>query len=122
MRVLLIGSGGREHALAAALIEDPQLEALHVAPGNPGIAAIAICHAIDTDDNAAVVTLAQQLEIDLVVIGPEKPLVNGLADALRTAKIACFGPSAAAAQLEGSKDFAKQVMADAGVPTAKSFT
>ena len=122
MRVLLIGSGGREHALAAALIEDPQLEALHVAPGNPGIAAIAICHAIDTDDNAAVVALAQQLEIDLVVIGPEKPLVNGLADELRSAKIACFGPSAAAAQLEGSKDFAKQVMADAGVPTAKSFT
>lgn len=122
MRVLLIGSGGREHALAAALIEDPQLEALHVAPGNPGIAAIAICHAIDTDDNAAVVALAQQLEIDLVVIGPEKPLVNGLADELRSAKIVCFGPSAAAAQLEGSKDFAKQVMADAGVPTAKSFT
>lgn len=122
MRVLLIGSGGREHALAAALIEDPQLEALHVAPGNPGIAAIAICHAVDIEDNLAVVTLAQQLDIDLVVIGPEKPLVNGLADALRKAKIACFGPSQAAAQLEGSKDFAKQVMRDAGVPTAKSFT
>ena len=122
MRVLLIGSGGREHALAAALIEDPQLEALHVAPGNPGIAQIAICHAINTDDNAAVVTLAQQLDIDLVVVGPEKPLVNGLADALAKAKIPCFGPSAAAAQLEGSKDFAKQVMRDAGVPTAKSFT
>jgi phosphoribosylamine--glycine ligase len=122
LRVLLIGSGGREHALAAALIEDPQLEALHVAPGNPGIAAIAICHAVDIEDNLAVVTLAQQLDIDLVVIGPEKPLVNGLADALRKAKIACFGPSQAAAQLEGSKDFAKQVMRDAGVPTAKSFT
>ena len=122
MRVLLIGSGGREHALAAALIEDPQLEALHVAPGNPGIAQIAICHAINTDDNAAVVQLAKELEIDLVVIGPEKPLVNGLADALAKAKIPCFGPSAAAAQLEGSKDFAKQVMRDAGVPTAKSFT
>lgn len=122
MRVLLIGSGGREHALAAALIEDPQLESLHVAPGNPGIAAIAPCHAIDTNDNAAVVTLAQQLDIDLVVIGPEKPLVNGLADALKKAKIACFGPSKSAAQLEGSKDFAKQVMRDAGVPTAKSFT
>ena len=122
MRVLLIGSGGREHALAAALIEDPQLEALHVAPGNPGIAQIAICHQIDTDNNEAVVTLAAQLDIDLVVIGPEKPLVNGLADALVKAKIACFGPSQAAAQLEGSKDFAKQVMRDAGVPTAKSFT
>ena len=122
MRVLLIGSGGREHALAAAMIEDPQLESLHVAPGNPGIAQIAICHAIDIDNNQAVIELAQQLDIDLVVVGPEKPLVNGLADALRKVKIACFGPSAAAAQLEGSKDFAKQVMADAGVPTAKSYT
>ena len=82
MRVLLIGSGGREHALAAAMIEDPQLESLHVAPGNPGIAQIAICHAIDTDNNQAVIELAQQLDIDLVVVGPEKPLVNGLADAL----------------------------------------
>ena len=104
------------------MIEDPQLESLHVAPGNPGIAQIAICHAIDTDNNQAVIELAQQLDIDLVVVGPEKPLVNGLADALVKAKIACFGPSAAAAQIEGSKDFAKQVMADAGVPTAKSHT
>ena len=104
------------------MIEDPQLESLHVAPGNPGIAQIAICHAIDIDNNQAVIELAQQLDIDLVVVGPEKPLVNGLADALRKVKIACFGPSAAAAQLEGSKDFAKQVMADAGVPTAKSYT
>jgi len=100
LRVLLIGSGGREHALAAAMIEDPQLESLHVAPGNPGIAQIAICHAIDIDNNQAVIELAQQLDIDLVVVGPEKPLVNGLADALRKVKIACFGPSAAAAQLE----------------------
>ena len=122
MKVLLIGSGGREHALAQALNRDPQLEELHVAPGNPGIAEIALCHLIDTDDNHAVVALAEKLEIDLVVIGPEKPLVNGLADALRTANIAVFGPSAAAAQLEGSKDFAKQVMHDAGVPTARSFT
>lgn len=122
MKVLLIGSGGREHALAQALNRDPQLEELHVAPGNPGIADIALCHLIDTDDNHAVVALAEKLEIDLVVIGPEKPLVNGLADALRTANIAVFGPSAAAAQLEGSKDFAKQVMHDAGVPTARSFT
>jgi phosphoribosylamine--glycine ligase len=122
LKVLLIGSGGREHALAQALNRDPQLEELHVAPGNPGIADIALCHLIDTDDNHAVVALAEKLEIDLVVIGPEKPLVNGLADALRTANIAVFGPSAAAAQLEGSKDFAKQVMHDAGVPTARSFT
>jgi phosphoribosylamine--glycine ligase len=122
MRVLLIGSGGREHALAAALNRDPQLEELHVAPGNPGIAAIALCHAINVDDNSAVVSLAQKWNIDLVVVGPEKPLVNGLSDALKSAGIACFGPSQAAAQLEGSKDFAKKVMSDAGVPTARSFT
>jgi phosphoribosylamine--glycine ligase len=119
---LLIGSGGREHALAAALNRDTTLEELHVAPGNPGIAEIALCHEIDTTDNNKVVALAKKLEIDLVVVGPEKPLVNGLADALNQANIACFGPSKAAAQLEGSKDFAKQVMRDAGVPTAKSFT
>ena len=122
MKVLLIGSGGREHALAQALKRDPQLEELHAAPGNPGIANFATLHAIDTDDNSAVVALAQLLEIDLVVIGPEKPLVNGLADSLRSAGIATFGPSAMAASLEGSKDFAKQVMRDAGVPTARSFT
>jgi phosphoribosylamine---glycine ligase len=122
LKVLLIGSGGREHALAAALNRDTTLEELHVAPGNPGIAEIALCHEINTDDNGAVVALAEKLGIDLVVVGPEKPLVNGLADALSKAKIACFGPSKAAAQLEGSKDFAKQVMRDAGVPTAKSFT
>jgi phosphoribosylamine--glycine ligase len=122
LKVLLIGSGGREHALAAALNRDTTLEELHVAPGNPGIAEIALCHAIDTSDNSAVVELAKKLNIDLVVVGPEKPLVNGLADALNKANIACFGPSKAAAQLEGSKDFAKQVMRDAGVPTAKSFT
>ena len=119
---MLIGSGGREHALAAALNRDTTLEELHVAPGNPGIAEIALCHDIDTTDNNAVVALATKLNIDLVVVGPEKPLVNGLADALNKANIACFGPSKAAAQLEGSKDFAKQVMRDAGVPTAKSFT
>ena len=119
---MLIGSGGREHALAAALNRDTTLEELHVAPGNPGIAEIALCHAIDTTDNTAVVELAKSLNIDLVVVGPEKPLVNGLADALNKANIACFGPSKAAAQIEGSKDFAKQVMRDAGVPTSKSFT
>ena len=122
MKTLLIGSGGREHALAAALNRDPELTELHVAPGNPGIAAIALCHQINVDDNDAVVALAQQLGIDLVVVGPEKPLVNGLADALKLAGIPCFGPSKAAAQLEGSKDFAKKVMSDAGVPTARSFT
>ena len=122
MKVLLIGSGGREHALAAALNRDTTLEELHVAPGNPGIAEIALCHAIDINDNNAIVELAKKLNSNLVVVGPEKPLVNGLADALNKANIACFGPSKAAAQIEGSKDFAKQVMRDAGVPTAKSFT
>ena len=122
MKVLLIGSGGREHALAAALNRDTTLEELHVAPGNPGIAEIALCHAIDINDNNAIVELAKKLNSNLVVVGPEKPLVNGLADALNRANIACFGPSKAAAQIEGSKDFAKQVMRDAGVPTAKSFT
>jgi len=122
LKVLLIGSGGREHALASALNRDPQVEELHVAPGNPGITEIAKCHQLDIGDIAAIVNLAKELAIDLVVIGPEKPLVNGVSDALAKAGIACFGPSKAAAQLEGSKDFAKQVMRDAGVPTAKSFT
>ena len=122
MKVLLVGSGGREHALAQALKRDPQLKELHVAPGNPGIAKIATIHTVDIDNNQAVVALAKNLEIDLVVIGPERPLVQGLADSLRAAGIPTFGPSAIAASLEGSKDFAKQVMHDAGVPTARSFT
>ena len=122
MKVLLIGSGGREHALAAALNADPQLEELHVAPGNPGISSISKCHEINTDDNNAVIELAKSLKIDLIIVGPEKPLANGLADAARAAGIPCFGPSKAAAQLEASKDFAKQVMRDAGVPTARFFT
>ena len=99
MKVLLIGSGGREHALATGLLRDPELEELHVAPGNPGIAAIATCHQINTDENDAVIALAQQLGIDLVVIGPEKPLVQGLADDLRKAGFPVFGPSQAAAQI-----------------------
>ena len=122
MKILLIGSGGREHALASALNQDPELTELHVAPGNPGIAAIALCHQINIEDNSAIVELAQKLSVDLVVIGPEKPLVNGVADALKKVSIPCFGPSMAASQLEGSKDFAKKVMSDAGVPTARSFT
>ena len=119
---MLIGSGGREHALASALNRDPKLEELHVAPGNPGIAEIATIHEIDILNNDAIVELAKKLAVDLVVIGPEKPLVNGVADALAKAKVPCFGPSKAAAQLEGSKDFAKKVMSDAGVPTARSAT
>ena len=122
MKVLLIGSGGREHALATGLAADKSVTELHAAPGNPGIASIAKIHPLDASDNSAIVALAKSLAVDLVVIGPELPLVNGAADELRAAGIAVFGPSKAAAQLEGSKHFAKGVMRDAGVPTAKSFT
>jgi len=122
MKVLLIGSGGREHALATGLSADKTVTELHVAPGNPGIATLATLHPLNVSDNAAIVKLAKSLAIDLVVVGPEVPLVNGVADDLRALNIAVFGPSKAAAQLEGSKHFAKGVMRDAGVPTAKSFT
>ncbi len=121
MKVLLIGSGGREHALAFGLLADSAVTQLHCAPGNPGMGEIATLHALDVMDNEATVNLANALEVDLVVIGPEAPLVNGVADKLRAAGFTTFGPSKAAAQLEGSKNFAKEVMNDAGVPTAKSF-
>jgi phosphoribosylamine--glycine ligase len=122
MKILLVGSGGREHALALGLKADTSCTELHVAPGNPGIAEIAQIHPLVITDNQAICALAQQLSVDLVVIGPEVPLVNGAADVLRAAGFAVFGPSKAAAQLEGSKDFAKGVMRDAGVPTARSVT
>lgn len=122
MKILLVGSGGREHALGMGLQADSACTELHVAPGNPGIAQFAQCHPLVITDNSAIVALAQKLAVDLVVIGPEVPLVNGVVDELRAAKIAAFGPSRAAAQLEGSKNFAKEVMKDAGVPTAQSFT
>jgi phosphoribosylamine--glycine ligase len=118
VRVLLIGSGGREHALAVSLVADPAVTSLVVAPGNPGIAASAPTVPLDAADPQAVADLAVQTGADLVVIGPEAPLVAGAADAVRAKGIACFGPSAAAARLEGSKAFAKEVMAAAGVPTA----
>lgn len=118
LRVLVIGSGGREHALALALRRDPAVTALHVAPGNPGTGQISTNHPVNQTNGAAVAELATELGADLVVIGPEAPLVAGVADAVREAGIACFGPSAAAAQIEGSKAFAKDVMAAAGVPTA----
>ncbi|HET6848635.1 MAG TPA: phosphoribosylamine--glycine ligase [Gaiellales bacterium] len=118
MRVLLIGSGGREHALAWGLARSPGLGELHAAPGNPGIADIATCHDVAVGDLAGLTELAAGLRADLVVVGPEAPLVGGICDRLAAAGIACFGPSGAAAQLEGSKAFAKQVMAAAGVPTA----
>jgi phosphoribosylamine--glycine ligase len=122
MKILLVGSGGREHALALGLQADPSCTELHCAPGNPGIAEVATIHPVLITDNSAIIDLAKKLAVDLVVIGPEVPLVNGVADGLRAAGFAVFGPSKAAAQLEGSKDFAKGVMRDAGVPTARSFT
>ena len=118
MNILIIGSGGREHALALSLAADPSVGALHVAPGNAGTAQVATNHAVNATDAEDVVALAEQVAADLVVIGPEAPLVAGVADAVRDAGIDCFGPSGAAAELEGSKSFAKQIMAEAGVPTA----
>ncbi|MFT3873201.1 MAG: phosphoribosylamine--glycine ligase [Nocardioides sp.] len=120
MRTLVIGTGGREHALAWALSRDPGVSEVHAAPGNPGIAEVATLHDVDPMDGAAVADLARELGIDLVVVGPEAPLVAGVADAVRAAGIACFGPTRQAAQLEGSKAFAKDVMQVAGVPTASA--
>ncbi|CAN7622261.1 phosphoribosylamine--glycine ligase [Mycolicibacterium frederiksbergense] len=120
MRVLVIGSGAREHALLLALRRDPQVEQLAVAPGNAGTAAVADQYDVDISSGPAVVALAQRLGSDLVVVGPEVPLVLGVADAVRAAGIACFGPSRDAARIEGSKAFAKDVMAAAGVRTATS--
>lgn len=121
MKVLVIGGGAREHALCRSLSLDPDVTALHCAPGNAGIAEVAELHQVDALDGAAVARLAGDLGADLVVIGPEAPLVAGVADAVRAAGIPCFGPSAEAARLEGSKAFAKDVMASAGVPTARSY-
>jgi phosphoribosylamine---glycine ligase len=118
MRILLVGSGGREHALAQALVASPTRSELHCAPGNPGIARIATCHDVAVDDVGGLVALAHHLEAGLVVIGPELPLVLGLGDALRRARIPVFGPSAGAALVEGSKAFSKKLMAAADVPTA----
>jgi len=118
VRVLLLGSGGREHALARALAADHAVTDVHAAPGNPGIAALAELHAVAAADPAAVTALASRLRADLVVIGPEGPLIAGVADALREAGRRCFGPGRAAAMIEGSKSFAKEVMRRAGVPTA----
>lgn len=129
MKVLVIGSGGREHALAWALSQDPEVEEVVAAPGNPGIATLRpaydgqtiVCRSVDMSDHDAVVALAQEVDADLVVVGPEAPLVAGLADPLRDAGIAVFGPSGEAAQIEGSKAFAKDVMAAASVPTGRAY-
>jgi phosphoribosylamine--glycine ligase len=129
VKVLVIGSGGREHALVWGLAQDPQVTEVVAAPGNPGIATVQpaydgqtiVCRAVEVSDHDAVVTLAKELEIDLVVVGPEVPLVAGIADPLREAGIAVFGPSKAAAEIEGSKAFAKDVMAAASVPTGRAY-
>ncbi|MBQ0827888.1 phosphoribosylamine--glycine ligase [Streptomyces tagetis] len=121
MKVLVIGGGAREHALCRSLSLDPDVTALHCAPGNAGIAEVAELHQVDALDGAAVSALATGLGADLVVVGPEAPLVAGVADAVREAGIPVFGPSGQAARLEGSKAFAKDVMAGAGVPTARSY-
>jgi phosphoribosylamine--glycine ligase len=118
MKVLVVGSGGREHALAWAIARSPLLTELHAAAGNPGIAALAHCHPVRAEDAAS---LASELKIDLVVVGPEAPLVAGLADEIRARGIAVFGPSAAAARIEGSKTFAKEIMDAAGVANARTL-
>jgi phosphoribosylamine--glycine ligase len=118
--VLVIGTGGREHALVRALVADTGVDRVHAAPGNPGMAAHATLHAVDPMDGEAVAALARALGVGLTVIGPEAPLVAGVADAVRAAGVPCFGPTAAAARLEGSKAFAKDVMTAAGVPTARA--
>lgn len=120
MNVLLLGSGGREHALALALAGDPKLSSLTIAPGNPGTALLGENADVDPCDAEAVVALARRVEADLVVVGPEAPLVAGVPDALRAAGFAVFGPDAAAARIEGSKAFAKEIMTAAGVPTAEA--
>jgi phosphoribosylamine--glycine ligase len=118
VRVLLVGSGGREHALAWKLAQSPELTELHCAPGNPGIARHGHCHPVRGEDAEGLLGLARELAVDLVVVGPEAPLVEGVGDALRKSGVAVFGPSRAAAAIEGSKSFAKDVMRAAGVPTA----
>ncbi|MCB8902688.1 MULTISPECIES: phosphoribosylamine--glycine ligase [unclassified Streptomyces] len=121
MKVLVIGGGAREHALCRSLSLDPDVTALHCAPGNAGIAEVAELHPVDQLDGDAVARLATELGAGLVVVGPEAPLVAGVADAVRAVGIPVFGPSREAAELEGSKAFAKDVMAGAGVPTARSY-
>lgn len=122
VKILVIGSGGREHAIVRRLSQDSPAPELHAAPGNPGIAALATCHEVALGDLDALTALAAGLAVDLVVVGPEAPLVAGLADRLREAGLTVFGPSRAAARLEGSKSWAKDVMAGAGVPTARAVT
>jgi phosphoribosylamine--glycine ligase len=122
VKVLVVGSGGREHALAWRLAQSPQLDELHAAPGNPGIARLGACHPVRAEDGDGLLALCRELGIDLVVVGPEAPLVAGIADLLRHGGVAVFGPSAEAARIEGSKQFAKELMRAAGVPTAAGMS
>jgi len=122
VNVLVVGSGAREHALAWRLAQSPALGELHAAPGNPGIAALGRCHPVRADDSDGLLSLALTVDADLVVIGPEAPLVNGVADVLRQNGLSVFGPSAAAARIEGSKAFAKEVLQAARIPTAETLS
>ncbi|NUR77357.1 MAG: phosphoribosylamine--glycine ligase [Thermoleophilia bacterium] len=122
MQVVLVGSGAREHALAWRLARSPGLTELHAAPGNPGIAALGRCHPVRAEDGEGLLSLAVTIEADLIVVGPEAPLVAGVGDELRMNGFPVFGPSADAARIEGSKSFAKEIMRAAGVPTAKTMS
>ena len=122
MKVLIVGSGAREHALAWKLAASPELDELHAAPGNPGIAALGQCHPVRAEDGEGLLSLCRELAIDLVVVGPEAPLVVGIVDTLRRGGVATFGPTRAAARIEGSKSFAKDVLEAAGVPTSQRLS
>ncbi len=122
MKVVVVGSGAREHALAWRIAQSPLLGELHAAPGNPGIAQLGVCHPVRAVDGDGLLSLARSIDADLVVIGPEAPLVDGVADALRRNGVAVVGPGADAARIEGSKSFAKEVMRAAGVPTAETLS
>jgi phosphoribosylamine---glycine ligase len=122
VKVLIVGSGGREHALAWKLGQSPALDELHAAPGNPGIASLGTCHPVRAEDGEGLLSLCRELGIDLVVVGPEAPLVAGLVDTLRRGGVASFGPTRAAARIEGSKGFAKEVLEATAVPTARRLS
>jgi phosphoribosylamine--glycine ligase len=122
VKVLIVGSGAREHALAWKLGQSPTLDELHAAPGNPGLAGLGECHPVRAEDGDGLLSLCRELGVDLVVIGPEAPLVVGLVDTLRRGGLAAFGPTRAAARIEGSKSFAKGVLEAAGVPTARRLS